>query len=97
MIQDVKAIDIDSKLYNIVAPVLCRKAFSCLAEKFLSSLLYSDNPHHRQIAVDCILQIRTEPRQETTATVRHIPELNFDAENWGEIVDIMPMICHKKI
>jgi hypothetical protein len=95
MIQDTKAVDVDSKLFNIVAPVLRRNAFSCLGENFLASLLYSDSPDHRQLAVDKILQIRAGPRQELASTEKHIPPLNFDARNWGEMIDIMSVNCQE--
>jgi hypothetical protein len=70
MIQNTKAVDIDSKLFNIVAPVLRRNAFSCLEENFLASLLYSDDPDHRQRAVDKILQIRAGPRDSQSQKQR---------------------------
>jgi hypothetical protein len=39
MMQDVKKVDTISTLSKIiVAPVLCRNAFSCLGENFLASL-----------------------------------------------------------
>jgi hypothetical protein len=95
MIQDTKAVDIDSKLFNIVAPVLRRNAFSCLEENFLASLLYSDDPDHRQHAVDKILQIRAGPRQPVTETENHVPPLNFDARNWGAMINIMSMNCQE--
>jgi hypothetical protein len=84
MIQDTKAVDIDSKLFNIVAPVLRRNAFSCLGENFLPSLLYPDDPDHRQRAVDKILQIRAGPRQPVTDTENRIPPVNFDAKTGGK-------------
>jgi len=95
MMQDVKKIDTNSTLSNIVAPVLRRNAFSCLGENFLASLLYSDSPKHREIAVWKILHIREQPRQEISATEKHIPEINFDADNWGEMVRILAVNCQQ--
>ena len=95
MIQDIRKIDIDSKIYDIVAPVLRRNAFSCLGENFLASLLYSDNLQHRELAVQKILQVRAAGRQDIAATEKKIPELNFDADNWGELVRIMSVNCQE--
>jgi hypothetical protein len=50
--QDVKKVDTISTLSKIiVASVLRRNAFSCLGKNFLASLLYTDNPKHREMAV----------------------------------------------
>jgi hypothetical protein len=95
MVQDVRKIDIDSKIFNIVVPVLRRNAFSCLGENFLASLLYSDNQQHRELAVQKILQIRAAGRQDIAATEKKIPDLNFDADNWGEMVRIMSVNCQE--
>jgi hypothetical protein len=70
MIQDVKAIDSDLKLYDIVAPVFRRNAFCCLGENFLASLLFSDDQHHRQVAVNKILQIRSHPSKDIASVAR---------------------------
>lgn len=92
IIQEVKAIDKDGSLCEIVFPIIERNAFACLGENFLASLLYSDQEHHRSRAVQKILSIRAETHQGAVLGGR-IPKLNFDAIEWGDLIDIVPIVC----
>jgi hypothetical protein len=91
IIQDVKAIDQNQVVSDIVFPVLERNAFCCLPENFLASLLYSDNPVDREFAVDKIQQIRSEPEAEVLS--QRVPKLNLKAEEWSKLVDICSSKC----
>jgi hypothetical protein len=95
MIQNIKEIDrtSDIQISNIVLPVLQRNAFSCLGENFLASLLYSSNENHRHVAVGKIQQIRSTPDQVLTPT--RIPKLNFEAEDWSQLVDVSSINCQQ--
>jgi hypothetical protein len=96
MIQEVKEIDrtSDIPIANIVLPVLQRNAFSCLGENFLASLLYSSNGDHRQVAADKILEIRSRPEQVVVTPAR-IPKLNFEADDWGKLIDVSSLNCQE--
>ncbi len=76
-----------------VFKVLGRNAFCCLPENFLASLLYSHKQSHRQIAVDKIMEIRAGPKLKLV-TVK-VPPLNFEASEWGSLVDLSTMPCHE--
>jgi hypothetical protein len=91
IIQDVKAVNQNKVISDIVFPVLERNAFCCLPENFLASLLYSADPDHREFAVAKILQIRSEP--VTGVASQHVPKINLDAEDWSKLVDISSSTC----
>jgi hypothetical protein len=97
MIQGVKEVQNTSKLEQsiteIVFKVLERNAFCCLGENFLASLLFSSNEEYRQTAVAKILDIRACPTSVLTPT--SIPAINFDAEEWGKLVDVSSLQCHE--
>jgi hypothetical protein len=97
MIQGVKDVQEKSKLEqsitDIVFKVMERNAFCCLGENFLASLLFSSKEEHRQIAVDKILDIRSCPMPQLTPT--SIPDINFEAEEWGTLIDVSSLRCHE--
>jgi hypothetical protein len=95
MIREVKEMDENSDIpiSDIVLPVLQRNAFCCLGENFLASLLYSESTEHRQLAVDKILTIRSDP--EKPVTPARIPKLNFDAEDWSQLIDVPSLVCQE--
>ena len=76
-----------------VFKVLGRNAFCCLPENFLASLLYSHKQSHRQTAVDKIIEIRAGPEPKLV-TVK-VPPLNFEASEWGTLIDLSTMVCHE--
>jgi hypothetical protein len=90
VIQEIRKIDVDGSPSGIVFPVLERNAFVCLGENFLASLLYSDKEHHRRLAVQKILSIRSQPAGEVPVPVAggRIPKLNFEAREWSELVGV---------
>jgi hypothetical protein len=65
--------------------VIQRNAFCLYGENFLASLLYSTDPEHRDKAVTLILAIRDKGNVEITPV--RVPEINFDAETWDQLVD----------
>jgi hypothetical protein len=105
IIQDVK--EVEEKVQTFITPreddeesitdkvfrVLARNAFCCLGENFLASLLYSPNDSHRQAAVDKIMVIRAGPKLKVTPV--RIPKVNFEAEEWSNLIDISTTQCHE--
>ena len=65
--------------------VIQRNAFCLYGENFLASLLYSENPEHRDKAVDLILAIREKGNAEIVPV--YVPEINFNAQSWDQLVD----------
>ena len=79
-------VDDDKSALQVLKNVLQRSAFCCLPENFLAALLFSEEKAHREVAVTKILEIRSEPVKPPVSSV--IPGLNFDAEDWGDLIDI---------
>jgi hypothetical protein len=78
--------DEDGRVSSVLESVLQRSAFCCLPENFLAALLLSEDIDHREAAVKRILDIRRRPVKPPVSTA--IPRLNFDAEEWCELIDI---------
>jgi hypothetical protein len=86
MLVEVKAIDDDEEqVSKILKEALQRNAFCCLPENFLASLLFSEDQHHREMAVNKIKAIRNLPEKDPVPG--HIPNLNFSASDWSELID----------
>ena len=73
--------------------MLERNAFCCLGENFLLSLLCSSDEEHRRIGVEKVMEIRAGPTLLLTPT--NIPCINFEAVNWGELIDVSSLQCHQ--
>ena len=65
--------------------VIQRNAFCLYGENFLASLLYSENPEHRDKAVDLILAIRKKGNAFIVPV--YVPDINFNAQSWDQLVD----------
>ncbi len=78
--------DGDGRVSSVLESVLQRSAFCCLPEIFLAALLFSEDKDHQEAAVKRILDIRRRPVKPPVSTA--IPRLNFNAEEWGELIDI---------
>jgi hypothetical protein len=87
MVQAAKAIDdSDGTIFSVLKLVLQRSAFCCLHENFMAALLFSDEKHHRELAVKKILEIRSLPAKKPASSA--IPKINFEVDNWGDLINI---------
>lgn len=70
----------------IVDPVIQRNAYFAHPENLLLSMLSDENKTVRELAARRILQARSSPHTEKVPRVFEVPQINFDANNYIDLI-----------
>ena len=76
-------------LKTIVDPVISRNAYYAHPENLLLAMISDDRPHIRTLGLRRIMKARSMTPSENGTTIRKfiVPELNFNANDYSEIID----------
>ena len=80
---------LNDALKAIVDPVISRNAYNAHPENLLLAMISDDRPHIRTLGLRRIMKARSMTPSENGTTIRKfiVPELNFNANDYSEIID----------
>ena len=80
---------LNDALKAIVDPVISRNAYYAHPENLLLAMISDDRPHIRTLGLHRIMKARSMTPSENETTIRKflVPELNFNANDYSEIID----------
>lgn len=76
-----------ANLRQVVEPVIERNSFFAHPENLLLSMVMDDRKHIRELGLRRIIKSRQRSAKEKSIRSFFPPKLNFDAENYFEIID----------
>lgn len=74
-------------IVNIVKPYVSRNAYFAHSENVLLAMLADSSRDKRETAVRRILQARRQSADNKTVRIFRVPNLNFDATDWDDIIN----------
>ena len=81
--------DLDLPEYTtIVQRNIKSNSFALLPDNFLYSLCLSNESTIRELGIKAILKIRSENRSFEDEPIKRIPQINFEANHWSELINV---------